>query len=414
MDAEFFRLRNWRKGREEEGARQEIQQFPSSKTREDRRKLDDTGFACHRAIHSTHCVSTKAVRIDTRNMTLYIPSDESWRNETVVRPYPWNGYDVNEISAVRIIQYSNTSAPPPCEFHHDVPAVVFSSGYTGNTYHEMSEIIIPLFITTKQFQSRVVLVMEDYKPSFIAKYGTILSHLSAHEVMNPAANATVHCFPASIVGLKYHGILALNSSDIPGGYGMPEFRHFLRDTFGLRFEHVSQIPRPRLLLLSRTNSRKFLNEDEMIGMIEDVGFEVMMVRGSKVASNLRKLSQLINSCSVILGAHGAGLTNDVFLPRGGVIIQVEPLGTEWISKVIFGDTARAMGLHHLRYKIEEHESSLLKLYGRNSSVITDPESVYREAGYTAARAVFFDQQNLKLNLARFRETVVEALSIVSD
>lgn len=195
---------------------------------------------------------------------------------------------------------------------------------------------------------------------------------------------------------------------------MPEFKRFLREIFSLSYSHVSEIPRPRLLLLSRTKSRKFLNEDEMIAMMHEVGFEVAVVRGSKVASNLTRMARLVNSCSVIVGVHGAGLTNDVFMARGGVVVQVEPLGTEWISKVMFGDTARAMGLHHLRYKIEEEESSLVKLYGRNSSVVTDPGSVYRDGGYMTARAVFIDQQNVKINLARFRSTIVEALSIVSD
>ncbi|XP_057811330.1 alpha-1,3-arabinosyltransferase XAT3-like [Salvia miltiorrhiza] len=331
-------------------------------------------------------------------MTLYIPSDDDWHNETTMRPYPWHGYEAG-ITPVRMIQYNNTTAPPPCEFHHDVPAVVFSSGYIGNSYHEMSEIIIPLFLTTKHFQSRVVFIIEDYQPSFIAKYSTILTRLSAHELMNPAANATVHCFPASIVGLKYHGILALNPRDIPGGYGMPEFRHFMFETFGLRIEHVSQIARPRLLLLSRKRTRRFLNEDEIINMIKDVGFQVIV---------------LINSCNVLLGVHGAGLTNGVFLPRGAVIIQVEPLNLEYFSKVIFEDNARAMGMQYLRYKIEDYESSLLKVFGRNSSVITDTSSVYRHHGILASRDVFYDQQNVKLNLARFRETVVKALSIVTD
>ncbi|XP_057765599.1 alpha-1,3-arabinosyltransferase XAT3-like [Salvia miltiorrhiza] len=381
---------------------------------EDRRKLDDTGFACDKAIHSIHCVSTKPVRIDTRNMTVYIPSDADWQQETAIRPYARQEDELKQISAVRMIQYSNTTDPPPCEFSHHVPAVVFSSGSTGNVFHEMNEIIIPLYITTKQFQSRVVFVIEDYKPSFIAKYGAVLAHLSAHEAMNPAANATVHCFPASIVGLKYHDNLALNSSDIPGGYGMPEFRHFLRGALGLRFAHVSQIARPRLLLLSRTNTRRFLNEDEMIGVIKDVGFQVMVVRRSKLASNVNKFSQLINSCSVLLGAHGAGLTNEIFLPTGAVMIQVELLGTGWASNTYYGDTARAMGVRYLRYKIEGDESSLAKLYGRNSSVVTDPGSVYREGGYIAARTMFLDQQNVRLNLARFRETIVEALSVVTD
>ncbi|KAH6778538.1 hypothetical protein C2S51_009850 [Perilla frutescens var. frutescens] len=362
---------------------------------EDRRKLDATGFACNNAVHSIHCVSTKPVRIDMSTMTVYIPSsDEGYPSsdeEIEIRPYARQEDSLKSISPVKMIR-------------------------TGNVFHEMNEIIIPLYITTKQFQSRIALVLEDYKPSFIAKYGSVLSHLSSHEIINPAANETggVHCFPAAVVGLKYHDNLALNSSDIPGGYGMPEFRHFLRQAFSLKFAYVSEIAKPRLLLLSRTNTRRFLNEDEMIPLMKEVGFEVIVVKRSKMASNLKKFTELINSCSVLLGAHGAGLTNEIFLPTGAVMIQVELLGTEWASNTYYGDTARAMGVHYLRYKIEAEESSLLKLYGRNSSVVTDPGSVYRDGGYRAARTVFLDQQNVRVNLARFRGILVEALSIVTD
>ncbi|KAL2245283.1 UNVERIFIED_CONTAM: Alpha-1,3-arabinosyltransferase XAT2 [Sesamum indicum] len=381
---------------------------------EDRRDLDATGFACDRAVHSVVCVSNKHVRIDTRNMTVYIPSDQAVEHETVVRPYARQEDELKVITPVRMLQYRNTTVPPECQYNHDVPAVVFSSGSTGNVFHEMNEIIIPLYITTKQFQSRVLFVLEDYKPSFMTKYGKVLSRLSAYEVMNPAANGSLHCFPGSVVGLKYHDNLALNSSDIPGGYSMSDFRHFLRQAYDLKFVHVSQITKPRLMLLSRTNTRRFLNEDEMIALMEGIGFQVLVIRRSKVISNLNKFSQLINSCSVLVGAHGAGLTNEIFLPSGAVMVQVELLGTEWASNTYYGDTARAMGVHYLRYKIEAEESSLVKLYGQNHSVVTDPGSVYRDGGYRAARTAYLDQQNVRVNLERFRETLVEALSIVTD
>ncbi|GFP79101.1 protein o-linked-mannose beta-1 4-n-acetylglucosaminyltransferase 2 [Phtheirospermum japonicum] len=381
---------------------------------DDRITLDATGFACDKSVHSVVCVSNKHVTIDTRNMTVYIPSDQPWHRETIIRPYAKQEDQLEQISPVHILRYTNTTRPPSCRHRHNIPAVIFSSGSTGNVFHEMNEIIIPLFITTKHFQSRVLFILEDYKPSFVSKYGKVLSRLSAYQVIDPSANRTVHCFPSSVVGLKYHDNLALNSTEIPGGYTMPDFKHFLRQAYGLRFAHVSQIPRPRLMLLSRTNTRRFLNEDEMIPVMEGLGFQVIVVRRSRVISDLNKFSRVINSCSVLVGAHGAGLTNEVFLPWGAVMVQVELLGTEWASDTYYGDTARAMGVRYLRYKIEVEESSLSKAYGRNHTVVTDPGSVYRERGYRGARTVFLDQQNVRVNLDRFRETLVEALSIVTD
>ncbi|CAI9760408.1 unnamed protein product [Fraxinus pennsylvanica] len=55
----------------------------------------------------------------------------------------------------------------------------------------------------------------------------------------------------AIVGLKFHGHLALNFSDSPGGHSMQDFKQFLKQAYNLKFVHVSEINRPNLVLLSR-------------------------------------------------------------------------------------------------------------------------------------------------------------------
>ncbi|KAK4491743.1 hypothetical protein RD792_002518 [Penstemon davidsonii] len=382
---------------------------------DDLRNLESTGFACDKSLHSIVCISNQPTIIDTSNMTIYIPSYNSSQQETIIRPYARQEDIPKVISPVHVIQYKNTTEPPHCQYSHQIPAVIFSSASTGNVFHEMNEIIIPLYITTKHFQSRVLFILEDYKPSFMNKYNKVLSRLSGYSVINPAENGSILCFPGSITGLKYHNNLALNSTGIPGGYSMQDFKHFLIQAYSLKYTHISEISKPRLMLLSRTNTRRFLNEDEMVSVMKELGFQVIIVRRSKVISNLNIFSQMINSCSVLVGAHGAGLTNEIFLPSGAVMVQVELLGTEWASNTYYGDTARAMGVNYLRYKIEPEESSLVKLYGRNSSIVTNPGSLFYKVGnFRAARTAYLDQQNVRINLDRFRETLVQALSIVTD
>lgn len=244
----------------------------------------------------------------------------------------------------------------------------------------------------------------------MSKFSKIISRLSDYEVMNSAANTSVHCFPGLILGLKYHDNLALKPGDIPGGYSIRDFRLFLGETYNLKFKHVSQIRQPTLMLISREKTRKFLNEDEIVTMIKGLGFRVVVAR-TKEASNLNKFVNTINSCGVLVGAHGAGLTNELFLPAGAVMVQVEPLGLEWASANYYGNPARAMDMYYLRYKIEPEESSLVELYGHNHSVITDPGSVYAK-GYRAVRELYLDQQNIRVNIAKFRKTILQALQLV--
>ncbi|KAH7544420.1 hypothetical protein ACOSP7_030334 [Xanthoceras sorbifolium] len=376
---------------------------------DDRIQLDTAGFSCQSEV----CVASKPVRIDNNALTIYIPSSES-QVEREIKPYA--DYHANSlVSSVRIVAGDHSNNSPACHFTHDIPVVVFSSGgFAGNLFHEMDEIIIPLFITSRHFRSRVKFVITDYKPWWVSKYSRVLNHLSGYEVINPAADGNVHCFPGGVVGLKFHGFLALNSTDIPVGYSMFDFKHFLRESYNLKINNVSEMERekPRLMLISRQNSRMFLNEDEMVVMMEELGFEVVRPRPNRM-SNLDKFAEVVNSCSVMVGAHGAGLTNELFLPAGAVVVQLVPLGLEWASTYYFSVPASEMGVNYLEYKIEPEESSLVETYGREHPIVTDPASMSAK-GYYAFRAVYVDGQNLKVNLGRFRETLVQAMELIGQ
>ncbi|XP_057765600.1 alpha-1,3-arabinosyltransferase XAT3-like [Salvia miltiorrhiza] len=379
---------------------------------EDQKNFRSTGFSCDAQGHSKHCVTNRAVRIDTATMTVSIPSGDTVQ-ETWLRPYARQEDEIllQKVTPVKIVQGNMT--PPVCDHSHGVPAVVFSSsGFTGNVFHEINEIIIPLFITARQFNSRVLLVMEDYRPSFVEKYGKLLAHLTSYEILNPAANRSVHCFPAAVVGLKFHGHLSLNSSDIPRGLSTADFRQFLRQSLNLRYSHVSQIKRPTVMLLSRTTTRRIINEDEVVAMMEDLGFRVVVVRRAKMVSNINIFSGMINSCSVFVGVHGAGLTNELFLAEGAVMVQVDLIGLEWAAATYYGDPARAMGVHYLRYKIEAEESSLLKIFGSSShKAFTDPRAAFP---VQAGKEVYLNGQNVNISVDRFRHTMAMAMSLVQD
>ncbi|KAA8527000.1 hypothetical protein F0562_008771 [Nyssa sinensis] len=355
-------------------------------TGEDRTQLEATGFACHSDPHTDVCVANKPVRIDTHALTVYVAHDQTTSHgERKVQPYARkeDKYAMKFVSPVQLFHGNVT--PPACHYTHDVPAVVFSSGgYTGNLFHAFNEVIIPLFITCRHFRSHLRIIVTDFKPQFVGKYNRILSHLSQYEVINPAANGRVHCFPGAVIGLKYHGNLAFNSTEIPGGYTMLDFKQFLRESYNLKTKNVQEFKELVLILVSRQKSRMFLNEDEM---------------------------RMLNSCSVMVGAHGAGLTNAVFLPAGAVMVQVVPLGLDWASTTYFGRPSHDMGVQYLEYKIEPEESSLSNLYGQDHPVIVDPATVFSK-GYSAAKAVYIDGQNLTINIERFKQTLVEVIRLL--
>ncbi|KAK2970947.1 hypothetical protein RJ640_004739 [Escallonia rubra] len=378
-----------------------------------RNQLEATGFVCHSDLHSDICVANEETRFDTKALAMYMPSSRIMPQvRRTIQPYARKEDEtaMKLVTPAKILRGNIT--PPSCNYNHDVPAVLFSSGgFTGNLFHDFNEVIIPLFITCHHFKSQLHFIVTDFKPWFVKKYDRILSHLSRYEVINPASNgSTVHCFPGAVVGLTYHDNLAINSTHLPEGSSMHEFKQFLRESYNLKIKHAAQIRRPVLVLISRRKTRVFLNEAEMVGMMEELGFQVVNATPKRM-SNLDEFSNVVNSCNVMVGAHGAGLTNALFLPEGAVMVQVVPLGLNWASNVYFGEPSHEMGVQYLEYKIEPKESSLFELYGPDHPVVADPASIFSK-GYQAARAMYVDGQNVKINTLRFRETLNEALRLL--
>ncbi|KAI3703005.1 hypothetical protein L6452_28759 [Arctium lappa] len=415
--------------KEEVGVLEEYLQpsFKSLLSDDDLRTLETSGFACNFAVGSLVCVASKPVKIDTETMEIYIPTRFNSTNRTrfsvkkegeviqVIRPYAWQQFDLlKNVTPVKFLREPPQSPVRHCDYDHKIPAIVFSSGgFTGNLFHEFNEIIIPLFLTSRLFESKIQFVLVDYNPYFVEKFNRVFSSLSRFDVLNPIANTSVHCFPGAVVGLEFHSFLAINSSETPKGNSMIEFKNFLSVTYGLTITNVSDSGSkpPVLLLISRRKTRRFLNEDEMVEMMEELGFEVVVVKSDKTMSDLDRFSKLVSTCSVLVGAHGAGLTNQVFLAAEAVVVQVVPLGLEWPSAVYFGEPAVWMGLRYLGYKIEPEESSLIESYARDDPVISDPGSVFAK-GYYVGKEVYLDKQNIRVDIGRFKSTISEAVRLL--
>ncbi|KAL4580063.1 hypothetical protein LXL04_016239 [Taraxacum kok-saghyz] len=393
----------------------------------DLRKLETSGFACNATVHyPLVCVAINHLKIDIKTMEIYISTRLNSTNGTdllvkekkeavQVRPYAWSQFDLlKSVTPVKILREPPQTPARYCDYNHRVPAVVFSSGgFAGNLFHEFNEIIIPLFITSRVFKSRVQFILVNYNSYLVEKYKSIFTSLSQYEVLNPMVNTSIHCFPGAVVGLKFHSFLAINSSEVPIGNSMLDFKDFLRSTYGLKIVNVSETgsSTPMLLLVSRRKTRMFSNEYELVDMMEELGFEVVVVKSNKRMSKLDKFAKLVSTCSVLVGAHGAGLTNLVFLPPGAVVVQVVPLGLDWPSTVYFGEPTPHMGLHYLDYKIGPEESSLIDSYGREDPVISDPGSVFQK-GYFTGKEMYLDRQNIKVDVNRFKGTLIEALRLL--
>ncbi|CAO2198720.1 unnamed protein product [Urochloa humidicola] len=350
------------------------------------------------------------------SVTLVAPPDadertfreESWR----IKPYPRKA-DPNAMRHIRVLTVQSVAGEAPaCTERHDVPALVFSDrGYSGNYFHAYTDVILPLFLTARQYAGEVMLLVTDFQMWWIGKYLPVFKSISNYEPVDLDNDPRVRCFRHVQVGLTNHDDFSIDPHRAPNGYSMLDFTKFRRTTYGLPRDvawpaAANATSRPRLLLIARARTRRFVNTEEIVRGAEKVGFEVVVSEGEH---EVAPFAEIANSCDAIMGVHGAGLTNMVFVPTGGVVIQVVPLGGLEFVASYFRGPSRDMGHRYLEYRITPEESTLIDQFPRDHVIFTDPEGV-KSKGWESLKGAYLDKQDVRLNMKRFRPTLKKAIS----
>ncbi|KAI3976608.1 hypothetical protein MKX01_008466 [Papaver californicum] len=257
---------------------------------------------------------------------------------------------------------------PNCTTYHTVPAVVFSvGGYAGNHYHAYNDVLVPLFLTSHQFNQQVQFLVTDFNPYWISKYKPILNHLSKYPILEVDKQNDVHCYPRVIVGLKFHK--DLRSSEIS------KTSLLNRSSPIIMRGNIHSNKLPRLLIVSSKRTQ-FTNKDEIAKMATSMAYEVIVISISMCVCELRNWN--------------------------GVFVQIIPWGgLEWVFRVSFEEPAKDMILKYLEYKITEIESSLIQQYPLDHAV-----------GTHLIRSVFLGNQDVNIDVERFRPTLLKALELL--
>ncbi|CAL9061412.1 unnamed protein product [Musa banksii] len=370
---------------------------------------------------SDTCWMDGDIRVLGRSSTIMLaspPTDRSPTENTTwkIKPYTRKWESTMEfIKELTVTTAADPQQSPLCTVNHSVPAVFFSTGgFVGNYFHDFTDVIVPLFMTVRRFDGEVQFVVTDLNNQFFDKYQPILRRLSHYPAIDMDTDDRVHCFPHAQVGLMSHKELGIDASRSPNRISMNDFREFLRTCFSLERRYSTGIDqqariKPRLLLILRKGSRSFVNEREVIGMVEGLGFE-LITAGPEDAKNLSSFAQTVNSVDVLIGVHGAGLTNMVFLPTNATLIQIVPCCNLKVGcRYIFADPAPDMGIRYVDYVIADEESSLIEQYPRDHAVFSDPLSILNKQGFYPFWDIFLNQQKVKIDVRRFSSVLSEVL-----
>ncbi|XP_010258201.1 PREDICTED: protein O-linked-mannose beta-1,4-N-acetylglucosaminyltransferase 2-like [Nelumbo nucifera] len=321
-----------------------------------------------------------------------------------VRPYP-RKWENGIISGIKEITFTSDPSTDSCQIQHHAPALVFSAGgYTGNLFHDFSDGFVPLFLTTRSLFSGVdpVLIVANCRDWWLSKYAELLRSFSPYPVINLDNETAIHCFPSATVGLISQGFMTIDPTLLPNKETFLDFRALLQTAY-MHHQHLHvsspSTARPRLVLVGRTGgvSRVILNQKEVVQLAKKIGFEVVVFKPTRYTS-LSEAYKMINASHAMMGVHGAALTHFLFLRPGSVLVQVVPIGIDWLGEICFGKPARDMGLEYMEYKITVDESSLVDEYGKDDLVLRNPEAVIKLAWSNTN--IYLKNQNVKLDLIR--------------
>uniref|UniRef100_A0A0D9VFC5 Glycosyltransferase 61 catalytic domain-containing protein n=1 Tax=Leersia perrieri TaxID=77586 RepID=A0A0D9VFC5_9ORYZ len=359
------------------------------------------------------------VRVSPKQKTMYVvnPSGAGGfddKGEKRLRPYARkDDFLMPGVVEVTVKSVPSAAAAPKCTKQHKVPAVVFSvAGYTDNFFHDMADAMIPLFLTASHLKGEVQLLITNYKPWWVQKYTPLLRKLSNYDVINFDDDDAVHCFPQAYLGLYRDRdlIISPHPTRNPRNYTMVDYNRFLRDALELRRDRPSVLGeepgmRPRMLIISRAGTRKLINLDEVAAAATELGFNVTV---AEPGADVPAFAALVNSADVLLAVHGAGLTNQIFLPTEAVVVQIVPWGNmNWQATNFYGNPARDMKLRYVEYYVGEEETSLRHKYSRDHMVFKDPKKLHTMGWQTLAETIM--KQDVEVNLTMFRPVLLQAL-----
>nr|XP_051226304.1 beta-1,2-xylosyltransferease XAX1-like isoform X3 [Lolium perenne] len=371
------------------------------------------------------CELSGDIRVSPKQKTMYLvnPSgaaagfDE--KGEKKVRPYARNDdFLLPAVVEVTVKSLPSAEAAPQCTKRHPVPAVVFSvAGYTDNFFHDNTDVMIPLFLTAGHLKGEVQLLITNYKPWWVQKYTPLLSKLSNYPVINFDEDAGVHCFTQGFLGMYRDRdlILSPHPTRNPRNVTMLDYNRFVRAAYGLRREQPAVLGeepgmRPQMLIISRSGTRKLLNLDEVAAAATALGFNVTV---AEAGADVPAFAALVNSADVLLAVHGAGLTNQIFLPTNAVVLQIVPWGNmNWQATNFYGQPARDMQLRYLEYFVDEEETSLKDKYPRDHVVFKDPKALHTQGWQVLAETIM--KQDVKVNLTRFQLFLLQTIDKLQE
>ncbi|XP_031570352.1 protein O-linked-mannose beta-1,4-N-acetylglucosaminyltransferase 2-like [Actinia tenebrosa] len=224
---------------------------------------------------------------------------------------------------------------------YDGVSFIFHRFNSENIMHVFHDDLLPLFHTMKQYtngktiepldlNSRVVF-MEGWEQGPYFELYKLFSHSKPLLKQDIIKNNRLKCFQLAIVGISkfttwYQYGFKIPQGPLPRiqitGGQMREFTSFIKERMGI-YEPTDNTDVDYIVFFLRQHNRLIINEaDITIAMAKK--FNKRVVQVSMETHSLKQLIRIISKASALVGMHGSALVMSMFLPLGGVIVEMFP------------------------------------------------------------------------------------------
>lgn len=184
---------------------------------------------------------------------------------------------------------------------------------------------------------------------------------------------------------------------------------FLLEQLELDPEHGMPAPaKVRVGIISRRRKRFILNEDELVRAVLALGFEVQILPLEEMT--LYEQLAALRMTTVLIGIHGSGLNNAIFMPRGGAMIQLLPYKLNY--KGAFSSIAHEAGVHYFEWGLTDPTKSMFHWEFLGERELRDGKQAVLDRGSPRGGAevyTFWINQDIIVPVDEFTELVKKAV-----
>ena len=251
----------------------------------------------------------------------------------------WLFYDENfsfEIPAIHQTTLNNTAICNGLVFKYNRPLFEFTQ-HKKPAFINLFKAAIKLQISKREKLELGVLGLQDWANNYFHWITEILPRIVAMKHHHPSIPVVIPSnylnYPFIVESLDILKIdiktfdirqsLKINklyATSIPHvGRFHEGLMHFFRDKF---IQEFAQVPQPfRLLYVSRDKAkrRKIRNEDNVYELLAKKGFEKLILEDIPLNNQVK----LFQEARLVIGCHGAGLTNIMFMQKKQIVIELK-------------------------------------------------------------------------------------------